>query len=320
MSEPTSNPSETMNRRSLIKGALAAAAGVAAGGALSGGSAAWAADAAAVPALTPIKLRKAVKYDMINVKGASIEEKFALIKKCGFEGVEMNSPDNVDRAAAVEACKKTGIVIHGVVDSSHWSLRHSDPKPEVREKAMHDLVGAINDCKTYGGTTVLLVPGRVSTDKAADEGFDQVWERSTAAVKQAIPVAKAAGVKIAIEVVWNNFLTTPELLTKYIDQFEDPTVGSYFDCSNMIKYGVPSADWIRKIGKRLLKFDFKGYNKQTSKWVPIGEGSENWPDILKALAEVGYAGQFATAEVNGGGEDRLKSISEVMDKILELKK
>ena len=79
-------------------------------------------------------------------------------------------------------------------------------------------------------------------------------------MSKAIPLAEDAGVKIAIEVVWNDFITKPEQLVKYVDQFKTPTVGAYFDISNMIKYGVPPADWIRKLGKRMLKFDFKGYH------------------------------------------------------------
>ncbi|MFX8393261.1 TIM barrel protein, partial [Acinetobacter baumannii] len=90
----------------------------------------------------------------------------------------------------------------------------------------------------------------------------------------------------------------------FVDQFNTPAVGAYFDCSNMIKYGVPSADWIRRLGKRMVKFDFKGYSK-TKHWVGIGEGDENWPDILRALAEIGYNG-WATAEVAGGGEKELR--------------
>lgn len=258
-------------------------------------------------------LKKALKFGTIG-EGKSIEDKFALIKELGFEGVEFDSPSNINREEAVSARDKTGIQIHGVVDSIHWNIRLSDPDPTVRAKGLEGLKTAIRDCKYFGGTTVLLVPGKVSN--AETENFDQVWERSTEQVKQAIPLADENGVKIGIEVVWNNFITTPEQLVKYVDQFNTPTIGAYFDTSNMIKYGVPSAEWIRTLGKRMLKFDLKGYSKQ-KEWVAIGEGDENWPEILKALDEIGYEG-WATAEVGGGGRDVLADVSRRMDKVLEL--
>jgi len=267
------------------------------------------------------KLKKAVKYGMIS-EGKTVLDKFNLIKRVRFEGVEMDSPAKIDREEVVKARDESKIIIHGIVDSTHWGVRHSDPKPETRAQALKDLEGALRDCKTYGGDTVLLVPGAVR-DKD-NENFDQVWERSTENVKKAIPLAKELGVKIAIEVVWNNFITTPEQLIKYVDQFNTPQVGAYFDCSNMIKYGVPSAEWIRKLGKRMLKFDFKGYSKAKAKekgndgagfGVGIGEGDEDWPAILKALSDVGYNG-WATAEVSGGAEKELRDVYERMTKIL----
>lgn len=273
------------------------------------------------------KLKKAVKIGMIS--GGSFEEKFALIKKLGYDGVEMDSPgcNEAQRAEAKAAAEKTGIVIHGVVISSHWGTRHSDPDETVRAAAMKNLLGAIEDAKFWGATTVLLVPGAVK-DKEK-ENFDQVWERSSAAVKEAIPAAEKAGVKIAIEVVWNNFITSPEQMVKYVDQFNSQWVGTYFDCSNMIKYGVTSEAWIKQLGKRLLKVDFKGYSMAKAKEagkdgagfsVAIGEGDENWPEIRKALAEVGYTKSvgWMTSEVGGGGEERLKDIATRMNKVLGL--
>jgi L-ribulose-5-phosphate 3-epimerase len=290
-------------RRGFLRGALASAAVVA------GLPLPLAAGAAGKR-----RLRKAVKYGMIKVPGASIEDKFNLIKSLGFEGVEFDSPSDVNRDEAVRARDKTGIKIHGVIDSVHWRIRLSDPDPAVRAKGVEALRTAIGDAKLYGADTVLLVPGKVSNPET--ENYDQCYARSQEEIRKVIPQAKGAGVKIAIEVVWNDFITTPEQLIKYVDDFQTPTVGAYFDCSNMLKYGVPSATWIRKLGKRMLKFDFKGYSHK-NKWVAIGEGDEDWPEVLKALDEVGYDG-WATSEVAGGGEEELRDIANRMNRVLGL--
>lgn len=265
------------------------------------------------------RLKKAVKFGMIRINGP-IEEKFALIKSLGLQGVEMDSPSGVNREEAVKARDKTGIVIHGVVDSVHWKDRLSDPNPDVRARGLKALLTALDDARFYGADTVLLVPGKV-TDPAI-ENIEQVRGRSQAEVRKALPLAEKLGVKIAIEVVWNDFLTTPEQLIEYVDDFKSPLVGAYFDCSNMIKYGVKSGDWIRKLGKRMLKFDFKGFSMDKFKskqnpWVAIGDGDEDWPDVRKALEEVGYRG-WATSEVAGGGPKELKDVAERMNKVLGL--
>jgi L-ribulose-5-phosphate 3-epimerase len=268
------------------------------------------------------RLKKAVKYDMIGVKGTPTD-KLNAVKKLGFQGVEINSPSNLKLDEVVAASKETGVVVHGVIDSVHWTDTLSSPDEKVRAKGLKALEGALNDAKTVGADTVLLVPGVVNKDAT----YEQCWERSTTEVKKALPLAEKLKVKIAIETVWNNFITKPEQLVEYVDQFKSDWVAAYFDISNMIKYGVAPADWIRKLGKRMVKFDFKGYSKDLAKAsgkdgdgfkAKIGEGSEDWPEVLKALGEVGYDG-WATAEVGGGDEKVLADISARMDKVLGLK-
>jgi hexulose-6-phosphate isomerase len=257
------------------------------------------------------QLKKAVKYGMIGIKG-SIQDKFELIKKIGFLGVEIDSPSGLDLDEANAAQKATGIKIHGVIDSVHWAEDHrlSSPDEAARARGLKALEGALRDANKVGASTMLLVPGVV--DKTVT--YEQCWDRSQAEVRKALPLAEKLGVKIAIEVVWNNFITKPEQFVEYIDSFKSRSLGGYFDCSNMVKYGVKSGDWIRKLGKRMLKFDFKGYSKAKG-WVEIGEGDEDWPDILKALEEVGYNG-WATAEVGSGDEKHLRHVMDRMKLIL----
>lgn len=268
------------------------------------------------------KLRKAIKYGMIAGSG-SPTEKLRLARKVGFEGVEIDRPGPEPIADFVTARDETGVIIHGVIDSVHWKDTLSHPDEAIRARGLAALQSALADAKAVGADTVLLVPGVVN----ADVTFQQCWDRSTAEVYKALPDAEKYGVKIAIEVVWNNFLSTPEQLVEYVDQFHSPWVGAYFDVSNMIKYGVPPATWIRVLGKRMLKFDFKGYssvkareagNERAGFGVKIGEGSEDWPEVLRALADIGYDG-WATAEVAAGGEDWLADVSARMDRVLGLK-
>ncbi|HJZ92767.1 MAG TPA: sugar phosphate isomerase/epimerase family protein [Gemmataceae bacterium] len=268
------------------------------------------------------KLKKAVKYGMIG-PGKTVKDKFELIKSIGFLGVEIDSPSSLNLDEANAAQKDTGIKIHGVIDSVHWNSTHalSHPDEKVRAKGLEALLKAIEDAEKVGADTVLLVPGVVREEtfngKKEKVTYEQCYERSQAEVKKAIPAAEKAKVRVAIEVVWNNFITKPEQLVQYVDDFKSEWVGAYFDCSNMIKYGVAPADWIRKLGKRMLKFDFKGYSK-SKQWVGVGEGDEDWPEILKALAEVGYNG-WATAELGRLDEKALRELSAKMDDILGLK-
>ncbi|MCX7419337.1 MAG: sugar phosphate isomerase/epimerase [Planctomycetia bacterium] len=257
------------------------------------------------------KLKIAVKYGMIRHEG-SIEDKFNLIKKLGLQGVEVDSPSGLNKEEAKAAAKKTGIVIHGVIDSVHWRDTLSSSDADVRAKGLAALNGAIEDAAFFGCDTVLLVPGVVKDDVT----FEQCYERSQAEIKKALPLAEKHKVKICIETVWNNFITKPEHLISFVDDLKSPWAGAYFDCSNMLKYGVSSADWIRKLGKRLVKFDFKGYSHKNS-WCKIGEGDEDWPEVLKALGEIGYDG-WATSEVGGGGEKELADITARMKKVLQL--
>jgi L-ribulose-5-phosphate 3-epimerase len=264
-------------------------------------------------------IRKAVKFEMI-AGDAPIAEKLGLIRRLGFDGVEMPAPAGIDIDEAVAAAGATGIVIHGVVNSEHWRSPLSDPDPAVRARGREALEQALRDCHRYGGTTVLLVPavvdGRVS--------YADAWTRSRAEIRTVLPLAEELQVRIAIENVWNNFLLSPLEAARYVDEFESPWIGWYFDVGNVVRYGWPD-QWIRILGRRVLKLDVKGYSRRKRDdeglWkgfnVEIGEGDCDWPAVRAALRDVGYAG-WATAEVRGGDAARLEEISKRMDDALGL--
>jgi L-ribulose-5-phosphate 3-epimerase len=194
----------------------------------------------------------------------------------------------------------------------HWQKRLSDPSEAVRAEGQAGLQQAIKDCAEFGGTTVLLVPGRVANEQT--ENYDQVWKRSQEEIKKAVPLAKEKNVKIAVEVVWNGFWTKPEQMAQYLDEINDPAVGGYLDLGNVVKFGVPASHWVKVLNKRILKLHIKGYS-HVKQWVNIGDGDEDWPEIVKALHDVGYTG-WATAEVWARSIEELNDVSKRLDRVL----
>ena len=57
----------------------------------------------------------------------SLLEKFQLLKKLGYDGVELDSPSDLKADDVLRARDATGLQIPGVVDSVHWSKTLGDP-------------------------------------------------------------------------------------------------------------------------------------------------------------------------------------------------
>jgi len=226
------------------------------------------------------RLYKTLKIGMVRA-GKSLEEKFAIAKEAGFDGIELNAPTiNIEEVRA--AIKATGLPVDGTVNAGHWGVRHTDADPETRAKALESLKEALRQTHAVGGNSVLLVVGRGS-----DGPEEEIWKRSIENISKAIPLAAELGIHIAIENVWNQFCydhdgdhnQTADKFVKYVDEFHSPWVGMQFDIGNHWKYGS-MGDWIRQLDKRVVKLDLKGFSREMSKFTKIGEGD------LERLKEV----------------------------------
>jgi hexulose-6-phosphate isomerase len=263
-------------------------------------------------------IKKSLKIGMVTDK-VSILEKFKMLKEVGFHGVELDSPHDLNAKEILEARDKTGLELPGVVNSAHWKYPFSDPDPKVREVCFKAMETALNDCKLYGGTTVLLVPGVVN-DKVS---YQDAYARAQAEIRKLIPMAEKTGIKISLENVWNNFLLSPMEAARFVDEINHPLVGWYFDVGNVLRYGWPE-HWIETLGKRIMKIDIKEYSRKKQQdeglWkgfnVELMEGDCNWPVVNQALAKIGYSG-WASAEVPGGDRKRLEFLSQRMDALFK---
>lgn len=266
-------------------------------------------------ALKP-KIKKSLKIEMVK-EGDTIMDKFKLLKELGYDGVELSSPHEFNHREILEAKQKTGLEIPGVVNSQHWKLPLSHPDPVIRKQCSDSVITSMNDCKMYGGTTVLLVAGVVN-EKIS---YADAYKRTQEEIRKLLPYAEKTGIKIAIENVWNNFLISPVEAARYVDEINHPLLGWYFDIGNILRYGWPE-HWIETLDKRIMKLDVKEYSRKKQNdeglWkgfdVELMEGDNNWPVIMQSLEKIGYNG-WASAEVPGGGRERLTVIIDRMNKI-----
>jgi len=292
---------DAFNRRDFLKATGVSVAAAALGTA-----------AAADESAKKRKLKKAIMYNTISFKG-SVLEKFKAVKAAGFEGVEPMSHMNQDEV--LDALKETGLKAASVCCATHWDKRLSDPDEKVRREAREGVQRALEDAKRYGATSVLVVPGRVIKDKNPVT-YDECFKRSVAEIKQLVPVAKETGVKIAIENVWNDFITESKQAIDYLDAVDSPLVGWHFDIGNVLRYGAPE-EWIPVLGKRIVKLHIKEYANLKRFDVKLLEGDNKWPAIMKALDAVGYEGWGISEQPGAQSKDAeaLKDLSERMDKV-----
>jgi hexulose-6-phosphate isomerase len=251
------------------------------------------------------KIKKAVKLQMV-AGSDPVEDQFRLLQDLGFDGVETRvklgeSHRDTVRSYA-QAREKTGLPIHGVIHSSN-----------------PDLVAAIDQAKYLGATSVLHV---VRYNR--NISYLQNYEETKQIVARAIDHAEKQGVMILCENVWASYLIEPMGMARFVDSFDSPMVGIYFDVGNVVRWGWPQ-HWLEVIGHRAKKLDIKEYdlsiamNEGMRKGFrkPLGEGSIEWDKVREQLKKIGYQG-WATAEVKGGDRERLADIAAQMDRVLAL--
>jgi hexulose-6-phosphate isomerase len=249
------------------------------------------------------RIKKAVKYQMITEK-ISVMDKFKMLKDLGFDGTEIHYRTKVDPKEVRKAIDATGVQVHGFLNSSRDELKDS-----------------IDQVKYYGGTSVLVVAGRVDQNNP----YNVVYQQQQAKLRKHLPYAEKQGIKLLVENVWNNFLLSPLEMARFIDELDSPAAGVYFDVGNVVRFGWPE-QWIRILGPRIGKLDIKEYSRKKQKdeglWkgfqVEITEGDCNWPEVRQALEDINYTEGWATAEVKGGDRQRLQDIAERMDRALDL--
>lgn len=251
-------------------------------------------------------------------KELSLAERLTLAGKAGFDGVDLDQAAEYTPEQARQAVQESGVFVHNAINHAHWAKRLTSPNEDERAQGRKNIEHCIRVSHAAGGSGVLIVVGR-----GGDGPAEEIEERCRQEIKKLLPLAASLGQPILFENVWNQMMydhdkppeQSAERFVAFVDSFNSPWVGMYYDIGNHWKYGQP-LEWLRAFGHRCVKLDIKGFSREMDKFTDIGEGDLPWDQVRKGLDEIGFTG-WATAEVGGGGLERLTTVYKQMRKALD---
>lgn len=250
-------------------------------------------------------------------------ETFAAVKAAGYDGIELNvdasgahsltmetTPDECEQI--LELSRKVGLPVTSISTSISGEIASDDP--EKRESAKAVLLKQLHFARLFGADAILTAPGFGKTD------WGRAHENLICAFRDLKPEIDSYGIKIGIEHVWNGFFLSPRDLCYSIDAIGNPLVGVYFDVANCADRS-DSADWIRFLGKRILRMHIKNFNRKSVfefSFPPLyEEGTIDWKSAIGALNEIGYS-DVVTAEFGAPEGDPGEKLSRSYQAILKI--
>lgn len=253
----------------------------------------------------------------IDGKPITLAQRLGLAKQAGFDGVDFDEAGRFTVEEARAAVQESGVFCHNAINHAHWDKRLTSADPEVRAAGVANITHCLRVAHAIGGSGVLIVVGR------GDDGTEsEVNQRAKQEIKKLLPLAASLGQPILIENVWNKLHydhdappeQSPNRFIDFVDSFKSPWVGMYYDIGNHWKYGQPR-DWLNAFAHRAVKLDVKGFSRAKNKFVDITSAEDDvpWDQVRMGLDDIGWSG-WTTAEVGGGGVDRLTLVREQMQK------
>jgi hexulose-6-phosphate isomerase len=283
-----------------------------------------------------MKLIKAINYwsfpgglegslDVFEALKLAKEHRFDALELGIFEQGALPLDVTEQRCKEIKAeAERLGIALPSVASGLYWSRSLGDNDLQNRIKAREDLEAMIKIASWLGAKTLLTIPGSVDVfflPERAPQPCEEVWADATEGLKMVLPIAEEHKVRLGIENVWNRFLLSPHEMASFIDQFQSPWIGAYVDVANLLPFGY-AEDWLRTLGKRVFGVHFKDFRRAVGTaegFVDLLEGDVNWPEVMRALAEIGYEGPVAAEMIPGYKHHpmvRVANASNAMDAIL----
>ncbi|MBK8913570.1 MAG: sugar phosphate isomerase/epimerase [Phycisphaerales bacterium] len=236
----------------------------------------------------------------------------------GFAEIELTGPHGLEDPALVRAAlSQAGIRAGGVATAALREKHFASPEPADRASAIELVSGLLESAAAIGAHALVIIPAIVggAQDARMQCGYLDALTHTRAALLALAPQAEACGVTLCIENAWNRFLLSPVDMADLIDSVNSPRVRVCFDVGNVMATGYPQ-DWIDVLGWRIARVHIKDYDLSRpgrAGFCPLGEGSVDWPAVMRALRKTNYDGPLVHEGPTGDLADAARRVQRLLD-------
>jgi len=203
-------------------------------------------------------VRKSIGDNLIP-EGWPFEKGLDLIKKAGFDGVELwlgEKPwfkmDTSDTAVRdlYRKVRDAGLLVSNVANSLDWGENIAARDPRVQASAARHIVRQLETAQLLHTDAILVVAG-VVTEQAP---YNEVYRRTVDGLRALGEQAAKAQVKIGCENCNSEqrFLLSPREFRQFLEEVNQPWVGLHLDVGNIHDTGFPE-QWIEILGTRITR-------------------------------------------------------------------
>ena len=128
----------------------------------------------------------------------------------------------------------------------------------------------------------------------ANYGIEKIISDSLIVYKHLCNEAEKRGIKVTIETAcgYRPLAKSAELIIDFIDKVGANNLGICIDSGHCHMYGLDTEDFVRKCGSYFLETHFHDNFGKKDRHNPIGIGTINWLETIKAMKEINYQGEI----------------------------
>jgi L-ribulose-5-phosphate 3-epimerase len=235
-------------------------------------------------------------------KGMTFPQGLALLKRAGYQGVELWLGDrpwfqmktsDAQVRQLLEQIQDAGLSVSNVANSLDWEENISARDPAKREAAIRHIERQIETAQILKTDAILIVAGLVTEEIP----YNEVYRRTVDTLQKLADTAAKARVKIGVENcnAEQRFLLSPREFQTFLNDVNSPWVGIHLDVGNIHETGF-AEQWIEMHGPRITRIHLKDVHKHRGRcgnqsvYTNIFLGDNNWEAIRAAMNKVGYDG------------------------------